>query len=139
MLQQIFFFEFWGAEMHVFHIVPFCPTRYVLTSVRCLEFSSRVRNWNKVKNIIYVKSKLLLSQMDLPIFINQLMCQSSLIKTVSFVFCEFYRVSRWNETKTIILVQSSFQIPKYKHWCHIQGQPLSMKTCLFLVVIWRKV
>ena len=32
--------------------------------------------------------------------------------TVSFVFCEFNRVASWNEGKTIILVQSSIEIPK---------------------------
>jgi hypothetical protein len=40
-----FFFAFWGAEKHVFHIVPFRPTRYVLKIFRCLEVSNRVRNW----------------------------------------------------------------------------------------------
>ena len=93
------FFAFWGGEEHVFHIVPFRPTRCVLKSFRCLEVSNRVRKWNKFKNYIYVRSKLQLCQLELPIFIKKLMCQSSLINTVSFVFCEFYRVSRWNEAK----------------------------------------
>jgi len=43
------FFSIWGAEKHFFHIVQFCPTRYVLKSFRCLKFSNRVRNWNKLK------------------------------------------------------------------------------------------
>ena len=62
------------------------------------------------------------------------MCQSTLINSVSFLFCEFIRVTSWNDVKTIILVRSSFQIPKYKYWFHIQGQPMSMLTCLFLIV-----
>jgi len=33
-------------------------------------------------------------------------------KIVSFLFCEFNRVASRNEIKTIILVQSTFQIPK---------------------------
>ena len=107
-----FFFAFWGAEKHVFHIVPFRPTRYILKSFRCLELSNRVRNWKKFKNNIYVRSKLQLCQLEIPIFINKLMCQSSLINSVSFVFCEFNRIASWNEGKTIILVRSSFQIPK---------------------------
>ena len=35
--------------MHVFHIVPFRPTRYVLKRFKCLEFSNRLRNRNKLK------------------------------------------------------------------------------------------
>ena len=33
-------------------------------------------------------------------------------KRDSLAFCELNRVARWNEGKTIILVRSSFQIPK---------------------------
>ena len=47
-------------------------------------------------------------------------------KTISFLFCEFIRVTSWNDVKTIILVRSSFLNPKYKYWFHIQGQPMSM-------------
>ena len=72
-------FAFWGAENYVFHIVPFRPTRYVLKSFRCMEVSNLVRNWNKIKNFIFVKSKLELCQLEMPIFIYKLMCQSSLI------------------------------------------------------------
>jgi len=43
------------------------------------------------------------------------------------MFCEFKRVANGNEGKTIILVWSSFQIPKWKHWYHIQAQPIEMK------------
>jgi hypothetical protein len=50
-------FAFLGSENHVFHIVPFRPTWYVLKSFRCLEVSNRIRNWNKVKNNIYVRAK----------------------------------------------------------------------------------
>ena len=114
-----FFFVFWGAEKHIFHIVPFRPTRCVLKVFRCLEISNCVRNRNKSKNIIYVRSKLQLCQLEI------LKCQSSLINTVSFVISEFNRVATWIEDKTLILVRT-FQIPKRKHWIHIQGQPMSM-------------
>ena len=76
--------DFWGAEKPFFLIVPFRPRIYVLKSFRSLEVSNRVRNWNKVKNYIYVRSKFLLCQLEIPIFINILMCQSSLINSVSF-------------------------------------------------------
>ena len=111
MFKLIFFFAYWGAEKHFFQIVPFRPTRYVLKGFRCLEVSNRVWKWNKIKNNIYVRSKLQICQFDIPIFINKLMCQRSLINSVSFVFCEFNRVASWNEGKSIILVGSSFQMP----------------------------
>jgi len=106
------YFAFWGAEKRVFHIVPFSPTRYVLKSFRCLEVSNRVTNWNKVKNNIYLRSKLQLCQFELPILIKILMCQSSLINSVSFVYCKFNRVASCSKGKTIILVLSLFRIPK---------------------------
>ena len=105
------FFSFSWAEKQVFHIVPFRPTMYVLKILKCLEVSNRVRKWNKVKNNIYVWSKFQLCQFELPIYINKLMWQSSLINSVSFVFCEFNRVASWNEGKTIILVRTSFKFP----------------------------
>ena len=40
------------------------------------------------------------------------MHQGTLINLVSFVFCEFNRVARLHEGKTIILVRSPFLIPK---------------------------
>jgi len=55
-------------------------------------------------------------QINISEFINRL---------VSFLFCEFNRVTSWNEGKNIILVRSTFQIPKYKYWFHIQGQRIS--------------
>ena len=121
-----FFFAFSVAEKQVFHIVPFRPTRYVLKSFRCLEVSNRLRNWNILKKNIYVRSKILLSQLEIPIFINILMCKSSLTNSFSIGFCEFNRVANWNEGKPIIIFRSSFQIPKKKHWFPIQGQPMSM-------------
>jgi len=39
-------------------------------------------------------------------------CQSSLINSVSFVFCYFNGVASWNEGKTIILLRPWFQILK---------------------------
>ena len=53
--------------------------------LKWLEVSKRVRNWNKVKNFIFVESKLDLCQLEMPIFIYKLMCQSSLINL--FHFC----------------------------------------------------
>jgi hypothetical protein len=106
------FFAFWGAVKNLFHIAPFSSTSYVLKGFRCLEFCDRVRNWNKDENNIYVWSKLQLCQLEIPIFINKLMCQRSLINWVSFVICEFNRIASWNEGKTIILVRASFQISK---------------------------
>ena len=58
-----------------------------------------------------------------------------IIKLVSFLFCEFNRVTSWNESKNIILVRSPIQIPKKNYWFHFQGQRISMQTCLFLIVI----
>ena len=112
MFQLIFFFRIlrnWKAR---FYIVPFRPPRYVLKCFRCLEVSNRVRNWNNLKNHIYVRSKFQLCQLEIPIFIFKLMFQCSLINSDSYVFCEFTRVASWNEGKTIVLVRSSFQIPK---------------------------
>ena len=102
------------------------PPRYVLKRFRYLEVINRVRKWNKVKNVIFVGSKLQLSQLEIPIFIYKIMCQSTLINSVSLLFCGFIRVTSWNDGKTIILVRSSFQIPKEKYWFQIQGQPMSM-------------
>ena len=100
--QLIFFFAIWGDEKHVFHIVPFRPLRYALKSLKCLEVSNRIRNWDKVKNNIYVMSKLLLCQLEVPIFINKSMCHSSLINSIWIVFCELNRVANRNEGKSVI-------------------------------------
>ena len=106
------FFAFWGAEEHVFHIAPFSPTRYVLKSFRYLEVRNRVGIWNKVNNFILVVSKLQLCQLELPILIYK-MCRSTFINTVSFLFCEFIRVTSWNNGKTnynISIIISNSQI-----------------------------
>ena len=60
---RFYFFHIWGAEKHVFHITPFCPTRYVLR-LKWFEVSNLVRNRNKVKNFIFVESKLELCQLE---------------------------------------------------------------------------
>jgi hypothetical protein len=120
MFHLIFFIRILMNWKHVFHIVPFRPTRVVLTGFRCLEVSNRERNWNNCKNNIYVMSKIQLCQFELPISINILMCQFSLITSVPFAFCKSNRVASWNEGKTIILVRSSIQIPKQKYLFHIQ-------------------
>ena len=101
MFQLTFIFAFWEAEKHVFHITPFRPTRYVLMRLKWLEVSNRVRKWNKVKNFIFVELKLELCQLEMLIFIYKLMCKSSLINNVSFLFCEFNRVTSWIEGKNI--------------------------------------
>ena len=75
------------------------------TTFSCLEISNRVRNWNIIKKNIYVRSNFLLCQLEIPIFINKLMCNVLLINSVLFAFCEFNRVASWNEGKTIILVR----------------------------------
>ena len=54
------------------------------------------------------------------------------------MFCQFNSIASRNEGKTIIFERSSFQILKQKHWFHIEGQPMSMYTCLFLLVILKK-
>jgi hypothetical protein len=99
------FSNFEDLKSRFFTFASFRTTRYVLKGFGWLEFSKRVRNWNKVKNFIYVGSKLQLFQLELPIFIYKFMCQSSLINSVSFLFCEFYRLAKWNEGKTINLIR----------------------------------
>ena len=74
--------------MHVYHIISFRPTRYVLNRFRWLEVCNRVRNRNKVKNFIYIGSKIQLFQLEIPIFIYNLVCHNSFINSVTFVFCE---------------------------------------------------
>jgi len=106
------FFAFWGTEMHVFKIVPFRPTRYVLKIFRYLDVSNRVKNWSKVKNNMYVRRNFYNINWIYQYSKKILICQFSLKNSVSFMFCEFNRVSSWNEGKTVILVRSSFQIPK---------------------------
>ena len=67
-----------------------------------LYVSNRVRNWNKVKNFIFVESKLELFQLEMLIIIYKLMCQF-INELVSFLFCEFNCVTSWKEGKNIIL------------------------------------
>ena len=47
-------------------------------------------------------------------------------KLVSFLFCEYNRVTSYKEGKNIILERSSSLNPKKKYWIHFQGQPMSM-------------
>ena len=106
------FFAFWGAEKHVSHFAPFRPTRYVLKSFRWLEFSNRVRNWNIIKknHLRVVEISIMpIGYTNIHIQIN---VSESFIKEVSFVFCELKIVASWNESKTIILVRLSIEIPK---------------------------
>ena len=62
------------------------------------------------------------------------MCQNH-YETVAYVFREFNFVARWNKCRTIFLVRWSLQITKQKYLFHIQGQGMTMWTCLFLIVI----
>ena len=134
-LNWLSFSAFWETEKHVFHITPFRTTSYVQMRLKWLEVTNRVRNWNNVKNFDLVESKLELCQLEMLIFIYKLKCQSSLINLLSFLFCEFNRVTSWKEGKNIILERSSSLNPQKKYWFHFQGQRMSMWTCLFLIVI----
>ena len=67
------FFAFWGADNHVFHILPIPSRSYVLKSFGCLEASNRVSNWKKRKNLFYVWSLLQICQLELPVIITLLM------------------------------------------------------------------
>ena len=73
--------------------------------------------------------------MEIPIFINKLMCQSSLINTVPFVFCEFNCIASWNEGKTIILLRSSFQFPNRNTGFIFKYNHCQCKHVFFLEVI----
>ena len=110
-VSAIFFFRILRSWKHVFHIAPFCPTTYVLKSFKWLEVSNRERNWNKLKNVIYVCSKLQLFQLEIQIFIYKFMWEPSLINSVSFLFCEFNRLASWNQGKTYFstIIISNYQ------------------------------
>ena len=66
-----------------------------------VKFNLILWNWNKVKNNMYVRSKSLLFNLQIPKFIKNLKCHSTLINSVSLFFCEFNRVASWNIFKTI--------------------------------------
>ena len=46
-------------------------------------------------------------------------------KLVSFLFCQFNRVTSCKEGKNNILERSSSPIPKEKYWFNFQGQRMS--------------
>ena len=98
----------WKAR---FSHTTFRTTSYVLMILKWLEVSNRVRNWNKVKNFIFVESKLELCQLEMLIFKYKLNVSEFINKRVSFLFCDFNRVTSWKEGKNIILLRSSSQIP----------------------------
>ena len=83
--QLTFIFRILKSWKAHFHITPFRPTSYVLMRLMWLEYSNRVRNWNKVRNFIFVESKLELCQLEMLMFVYKLMCQISLINL--FHFC----------------------------------------------------
>ena len=60
------------------------------------------------------------------IFIYKFNVSELINKHVSFLFCEFNRVTRGKEGKNIILERSSSQIAKQNYWFHFQGQRMSM-------------
>ena len=114
MFQLIFFFAFWGAEKHVFHIAPVRPTRYVLQSFRYLEVINRVKKWNNVKNFILVGSKFQLCHLEIPIFIHKI--EREYINNQNFIYV--LRIYSCNELKwwqnyyfsTIIISNSQIEI-----------------------------
>ena len=107
-----FFFRIFSSLKDVIHIAPCRRTRYVLKSFRYLEVRNRVRNWNKVKKLhIHGVENSIMPIGNTNIHIQNNV-QNTLINSVSFLFCEFIRLTSWNDGKTIILVRSSFQIPK---------------------------
>ena len=55
MFQLTFIFRILRSWKARYHITPFRPTSYVLMRLKWLEVSNRVRNWNKVKNFIFVE------------------------------------------------------------------------------------
>jgi hypothetical protein len=117
---RLSFFAFWEDEKHVFHITAFRPTSYVLMRLKWLEVSNRVRNWNKVKNFIFVGSKIQLCQLEIPIFIYKIECQGTLINLWIYSCNEL----KWKQNyyfSTIIISNSQIEI-----LVHIQGQPMSM-------------
>jgi hypothetical protein len=67
------FFAFWGAENHVFHILPIRSRSYELKSLVCLEDSNSVSNWNKRWNLFYASSIFQICQMEIPVFITKFM------------------------------------------------------------------
>ena len=111
MFQLIFFLHFKSWKARFSHRSIFFPPRYVLKSFRYLELINRVRTWNNVKKLHIRGSKIQLCQLEIPTFTYKIMCQITLINSVSFLFCEFIGVTSWNDGKTTILVRSSFQKP----------------------------
>ena len=97
MFQLTFIFRILRSWKAFFYITPFRPTSYVLMRLKWLEFSNRVRNWNKVKNFIFVESKLELCQLQMLIFIYKLMCQNSLMNM--FHFCSMNLIVYQSEKK----------------------------------------
>jgi len=111
---------------------------------RCLEFSNCVRNWNKVINVIFVGSKLQLCQLEIPIFIYNLMCQSSLINSFSLLFFDLNRVASWNEAKLSFYNDHHFKFPniniglifKFYVWqCKYVFLIVILKGTLFLMCL----
>ena len=95
MLQMIFFFRILRSWRARFHIATFRSTSYVLMRLRCLDDSNRVTNLRKVKknsfswirNLNYANWKYQYSY--------KIKVLEFIIKIVSFLFCEFNRVTSW--------------------------------------------
>ena len=107
------FFAFWEVEKHVFHITSFRPTSYVLMRLKWLEVSNRVRSWKKEKNSFSWSRKLNYANWNSNIHI-QINVSEFTNKIVSFLFCEFNRVTSRKKQKyffrTFIFSNSQIQI-----------------------------
>ena len=90
---------------------PFRPTSYIQKSLKWLEVNNRVRNWNKVKKIHFRGVETWIMPIGNANIHIQFNVSEFNNKLVSFLFCEFNRVTSWKEGKKIILECSS-QITK---------------------------
>jgi len=96
------FFDFWGADNHVFHILAIRSRSYELKSFVCLEVSNRVSNWNKSKTLLYASSILQICQLELPVIITKFMW-----------WFEFSRYFYWNVGNRLTFICSP-PTDKYK-------------------------
>ena len=110
MYKLILFFRILSSWKARFSIAPFRPRGYVLLRLRCLEVSNGVRKWNKVKNSFRGVETWIMPIGITNIYIYIQENESEIIyRLVSFLFCEFNRVTSWNVGKNIV---STFNISK---------------------------
>jgi len=106
------FFAFLEVEKHFIHITPLRATSYVLIRLKWLEVSNRVRNWYKEKNFISWSRNWIMPignanihiKINVSLFIN---------KIVTFLFCDFNRVTSWNEAKLLFCYFHHFKFPNW--------------------------